>query len=272
MFQKKYYYLVSGLSNIAFDSNKNLEDYSDFLSQMEQMLDAKDYELLKLFVAEADNRNLVNLLLENGKPFDTAGNFKLADLEEFVKYPDNAPAYMQTALQKFKNKELEADFQIEKQLLLDFYQTVAETQNSFVQQWFDFQLNVRNLLAALNCRKFDLPLEDQVVQTNDLAAQLLKNKSKDFGLSKQFPEIEPILKALEQEDIVEQERQLDALAWNKAEELSAGAHFAIENILSFALRLQLAHRWKAIEGVESETIFKDLVQNLQSGYQIAESF
>jgi hypothetical protein len=272
MFERKYYYLVSGLSNVLFDSNKNLVDFSEFVEQMREMLHKDDYKLVEFFLSETDIENLINLLVANGKEFKRSGNYSEDQMSEFVKFPDDAPAYMQNAIFGYKNKEYANEFELERQLSLDFYKMVKCSKKEFISNWFNFQLNIKNIVTAINCREFELDLESQIMGTNELAEQVLKNKSKDFGLSKLFPEIDTILKAFDQDNLINQERMIDSIVWEKAGELSAMNNFSIENILTFLIRLKVAYRWKNLESAEGEEIFRELIGKLQESYELGEEF
>ena len=55
----KYYYLISGLPNIALDDSKLAYSVCEFRTEIEDMLSSKDKKLIDLFYLKYDNINLL---------------------------------------------------------------------------------------------------------------------------------------------------------------------------------------------------------------------
>ena len=51
----KYYYLISGLPNIALDDSKLAYSVCEFRTEIEDMLSSKDKKLIDLFYLKYDN-------------------------------------------------------------------------------------------------------------------------------------------------------------------------------------------------------------------------
>lgn len=272
MFKRKYYYLVSGLNNIAFEANKNIVEFQLFIDQLKELLHPKDFELVKLLIADADIENLKNLLLADEQKFNPYGNFNIEELEQFLKFPDEAPLYMQSCILKVKAKEISSEFEIERVLLVDFYNFVLAHKSKYITKWFEYQLALKNILSAINCRKYELNLETQIIPLGEVSEQLLKNKSKDFGLAKNYPFVETLTSAYDSLDILSQEKTIDQIVWDKAEELCAMDNFTVEAVLSYVLKLKIAYRWNEMESHDGQAAFKQILEKLQSGVNLSEKF
>ena len=121
-----------------------------------------------------------------------------------------------------------------------FYRNIRQTGNQFLTQWFDFDRKLRLAKVA--------HLEGKPVQ-------------------EEFPELDKTEIIFKVEDILQREKLLDHLCWNKAAELVDFDIFTIDTILSLITRLHILARWNRLDPQTGATMFRQLVNEVRGTFQ-----
>ncbi|MEA2107626.1 MAG: DUF2764 family protein, partial [Bacteroidota bacterium] len=192
MFRNYYHYFIAGLPDIFLDETEIHFSMLDFKQVLKEELFPDDYRLAQRLFLPYDNKNLLLFLQqEETRDFNQLGNFTLQDFEEeFSDDPKNIlPQYMYDFVKLYREEEETKDFEKswENKLTEMYYTYVLKTKNKFLKQWFEYNLNIKNILTGLNCRKYDIDIEKQLIGNNWVAEQMAKNSAKDFGLSVDLP-------------------------------------------------------------------------------------
>ena len=143
------------------------------------------------------------------------------------------------------------------------YEEGMRSQNAFVREWFAFNLNLNNILAAVICRKHGFDLKKAIVGEGEVQDALRTSNAKDFGLSATLPEIDDILRLSEVEDLYEREKKTDALRWKWLEEKTLFSYFEAENVFAYWLQAQMLFRWDILNKETGEQIFRDLLNDMK---------
>lgn len=266
---RSYYYLVTGLSDIRLDEKGPLPPMDGFIAGADEDLHPDDKSLLRLMQCPYDNSNLISLLLYPERPFDSRGNFTAEDLAAEIRNPSSLPAYMEAFLADYRDGKQDGTLDHEDRLAADFYDSVVEHTNPFVREWFQFDLNLRNLLAAINCRALAKTLgvqstallESSIIGDNAVADALRRSSAPDFSLATLFPAVDTIL-ALPRDDLTEFERQIDLMRMQTADDLSFLRGFKIDAVLAHAVKLNIAWRWRALDDGAGSDALDALVDSL----------
>ncbi len=133
-----------------------------------------------------------------------------------------------------------------------FYAGALSCRNSFLRQYLMWDLQVRNTKARYLNRALGRP-ED--TDTIDLPGAL------------DYDGEESVQAVLSGPDILERERGLDSLMWDKAEKLVELHLFDIDVILSFIARLNIADRWNKLDPQRGRALFKRLVDEIRQTRQ-----
>ena len=277
--QKNYYYIVASLPDLIFDSPKKAVSIIDFIEDISDLLTAEHASFLELFRLGYDNSNLVNVLDKRGKEFDVRGNFSKEKIEEEIKFPENLPCYMLQFVEAFREEKLPyPDLSVDDQLTWLFYEKLTAHKNVFLSTWFTFDLNLRNLLAGLNCRRLaeehkdtsgDFALSKTIIGSNEFADFVRKSRTPDFSLSLDYPWVEKVL-SLDRQNLVEFEKNIDTLRWDALDEMTTFTYFQIETILAFCIKLDIVERWQRLKPEVGEEKLKRLLSDLESSYTIME--
>lgn len=272
--KRNYYYLVAGLQDLSLDLHKLTFKQLAFREEIRNDLSPADYKLLELLFLPFDNANLLNLLLKSGKPHNEKGIFTQEHLEENIKEPQSLPQYMMRFITAFKSQEpVYPDMSPENELSTLFYDEMLENvSNDFLREWFAFELNVQNIMLALNARKFKAPYENQVIGTNETSESIRKSHARDFGLGNEIDYIEDLTAISRKDDIKEREQAVDDLKWKYLDEAVFFHYFTIERILAFIIKLGMIERWLYIDHDHSNEMFKKLLKELQASYKLPETF
>ena len=138
----------------------------------------------------------------------------------------------------------------DSQLNADFYNEAESGKNSFLKEYFRFDLNVRNAKVKYLNRALGRPAGTDI---------FLEREDDGFDLQK-------VNSVLESGDILSRERGLDGLMWDKIDELTTYHYFDIETILGFIARLHIVDRWLKLDAESGRRMFEKLVESVRGSY------
>lgn len=268
-----YIAFIAGLPEIAWDDRKLSLTVADFREQAKDYIRGKDEKLLELFFLPNDNAQVLRLLgkLEPDPRLQTVYPVKL--LEEEMVEPDGAiPAYLREFITDFKDEHLRYETSPENVLSWMYYDYMMVAHNPLVARYAEFSMNLKNLVAALNCRKYDREPAKEIIGDNDFAVALRTSNSKDFGLTMDYPYVEKVIALQENDNLVERERGIDLLIWNFLDEAVVFEYFSLEKVVSYLLKLMIVERWSKMDSESGRQVFMELIRKFRENFQIAEQF
>ena len=160
----------------------------------------------------------------------------------------------------------EEDFRT--QLLLE---KGMKAKRKFVRKWFEFNLNLNNVLAASVCQRHGYDPQEVIVGNNEVAQLLRKGGvAKNANLAAVLPELKDIIAVSEIADLLDRERHIDALRWQWLEEQTRFKYFQIDNVLAYYLQAEILHRWDELTREQGEQIFRALLADLKKDVKDAD--
>ncbi len=267
MFKKNYYCIISGLPELIRESRKKTKYTSaKFSEEMKELLAEEDYNILKLLYLDIDNKNLIQLLQKKETEENTSiGNYTIEELKEQIKEPTYIVDYLKEFIIQHK-EEAKKQSEQQQELLLQtlYFEYMQKQNNEFVKKWFNFELNIKNLLSAINCHKYGYPPETQLIKipNNEIYYQLIKQTPKAENLKHEIPFAEDIIKIAEKEGIKNKEIEIDKIKWNFIDENTFFHYFTIEKIAAFAIKLKISERWLKMEKEKGEKLLRKLIGNI----------
>ena len=274
-----YYCLVAGLPDVNLDDGKLNYTVENFKSELYPELSRKDQLLIDLFYLKYDNADLLRLLKDKDAVVDGGGNFSSEELLALItavregETPDSRyPLYMYQFVEQYFMLQPEEQYRADDLLAGLYYAYAMQCGTSFIASWFEFNLNVNNILAALTARKYKMDVPSVVVGATDVCAQLRTSNARDFGLTEQITYFEQIMRISEIDELVEREKKIDLLKWNWLEDEVFFHYFTIERIFVFLLRLEMIGRWISLDKEKGSELFRQLIQSLKEQVQIPEEF
>lgn len=273
MFSRNYHYLIAGLPDIIIDQTKLAVSVEDFRQELQLHLHPDDYRLLETLFLPADNRNVLNMLLKNGKKFINSGRYSIDELEEEIKEPKDVPEYLITFISHFKSSQpVYAELSWEDQLTALYYEHASKSGNDFLRSWLEFERDVRNILTALTARRHKIPAENLLIGDNPVTQGIRRSHARDFGLSGGFPFIDKLLQINENSKLLEREKAIDQLKWTCIDEFNTFNYFTVEVILGFVLKLGMVERWMKLDKKSGEEMFRRLLTDLENSYEFTKEF
>lgn len=216
-----------------------------------------DEALLTLLGETLKEKDLESLALLNMRSDDPV------ILELCAQYDDTIigqPAWWEDVREQLSEEDLRT------QVLYEYGRTHGAR---FVRDWYAFNQDVNNVLAAAICRKHGLDVRKVIVGTNEVAQILRKGLTqKDFGLGGILDNLQEILALVEINNLMEREKAMDALRFMWLEEKTRFVHFSVENVLAYWLQNKMLNRWAVLTVEEGEKVFREMVADMKKGVKL----
>ena len=271
-----YYCYIAGLPDIQIDNQKSIPAQEEILDELKQILSKGDMALLNLLRLKYDNDNLLKFLANRDAELNPLGNLTSQDWAELIELIDNSdernPArdarllkYMLDFYTTIRNEQSEEKIDFAEDFLAAlYYKYGMQCKNKFVADWFEFNLNINNILTALTCRKYGWDIKSAIVGDN-VVAETIRNSvsARDFNLKAEIDYFDALVSISETANLLDREHRIDALKWNWLEENTFFSSFSIEKVLSFWLRCELMHRWDNLSMEEGAEIFRQMINDLK---------
>ena len=272
---RNYYCLIAGLPELQPDQNKKVFSLSEFKQELEEQLHPSDVELVKLLFLPYDNQNLLQLLQKKEIDAQLPANYTAIELKEEIREPGTLEAYLGDFITEYLTDESLAETKsvmMEQKLTEAFFQHALGCKNLFLSDWFRFDLNVKNIVTALNCKKHNIKVEQQLIGNNELVQTMAKSSSKDLGIAVELPEIERIAHIFESPKLLDREKLLDRFRWDWLDQHTTFNYFSVEVVLSYVIKLTIVDRWSRLDPQTGTEMFDRLLNDIESSYQFPKEF
>ena len=230
-----YEYLIAGFEDIALSERVQTSEEA-LLELLDEHLSASDKELLALLRRKNDDEAIL-ALMEDDAVQDRKAELSLSD-EDF-----------------------------RTQLL---YEQGLKCKNKFVREWFAYNMDVNNVLAAAVAIKHDMNIQKVVVGDNEVAQELRKGGAlgKNARLAALVPDLKEVAEIAEIGNLLDREKHIDALRWQWLEDRTLFEVFNIEAVLAYYLKASILHRWDNLTVEQGEQVFRDLVADMKKGIKL----
>lgn len=274
-----YYCLVAGLPDISLDDGKLSYSVSDFKAELYPDLSAQDRKLIDLFYLKFDNTAILKLLKNKDAVIEDKGNFSAEELLQLIEAvregdtPDKKyPSYLVNFVSRYLQLSQDEFYRADDLLAALYYSYGMSSNNAFIASWFEFNLNLNNILAALAARKYKLEVSSVIVGATSICEQLRTSNARDFGLNETLEYFEALQRIADIEELVEREKKVDMLKWKWLEDESFFHYFTIERIFIFLMQLEMIERWISLDKEKGNELFRKMIQDLKNEVQIPEEF
>ena len=190
------------------------------------------------------------------------------------KYEDGQGFY--TVLEEIKEnlgeKDTEAlDFLLDgfnpKKLEANYYAIALKSPIAFVREYFRFDLNLRNAKVRYLNRVLGRP-EDL-----DIVTGMGTGEEEDLDIDGyrfkggEFEEELKVLGALESASLLDREKALDDITWEKIDSLETFHYFDLTAVLAYVAKLHIVDRWLALDEEKGRELFRKLVQEVKGTFK-----
>lgn len=247
-----YYYLLSGLPES--DEKTAPEKIEDVQQDIDELLEETDRDAFHFFLYRNDNKNLLRILRDRDGvatydevEFYRPCRFSHEDLENALAGVFELPGYMQKFLESDPKIDNEEQLrQRENRLLEMYYEAALNHRSSFVREWFQFKQDLKNIIQAINAKKYGLPLSELLIGRSDLADQLARQPLLDQSLQKLYPYLLTLQDHIENGRMTELEKEIESLLLSFAEEKSALEPFGFSSVMLRFLHFSYDYRWAGL--------------------------
>jgi len=274
-----YYCLVAGLPDLSIEESKRVYSVANFKEDIYPNLSSADKKLINLYFLKYDNQDLLKMLKRKNAVSEKKGNFTTEQLRTLIsnaKEGDTAdknfPTYLYDFLEIYIQRHEEENFMAEDYLAGCYFNYAMKCSNQFISDWFEFNLNINNLLAAYTSRKYKLEVASNIIGNTEISEIIRTSTARDFGLTGILDYFEKVQHISETDSLVEKERKIDLLKWEWMETESFFDYFSIEKIFVFLRKLEIIERWSLLDKEKGNEMFRNIIQHLKEEVKIPEDY
>lgn len=268
-----YIAFIAGLPEIAWDDRKLSLTVGEFRAQLKDYISGRDEQLVDLFFLPNDNAQVLRLLNKQEADAALTTVYPVKLLEDEIQEPDKMiPSYLREFITDFKEEHLRYEVSPENVLSWMYHDYMMKADNLLVRKYAEFSMNLKNLVAALNARKYGMNVAKEIIGNNEFAVALRTSNAKDFGLGMDYPYVEKVIALMENDNLVERERGLDLIIWNFLDEAVTFEYFSLERVISYMLRLMIVERWSRMNSESGRKVFMEMIEKFRQSFQFEEQF
>ncbi len=264
---RHYYYFIASLPQLRLDDYKEPYRVDEFVWELRENLTPVHSAYVRDVLRVYDNAHIVDCVLENQKPWVLhKGNWTFDEFKKKMPFSeDDTDVYIACFMKEFsqlkQNTRKISRVDIERVVWQMFYSKMINHDNNFIRRYFSFDLELRNVLACLNKRKFNLSHDILMrVGDNGVMDKLSSSTATDFGLSKELDYIPGLLDAFSKKDSVNIEKFTDQLRWEMIDQINSLAYFQIDVLLGYLIKLMLVERWIFLDEVTGKEGFQKVTE------------
>lgn len=236
----KYYFLASYLPEILRDDIKIRVSLGDLLEERFHIPEP-DWKEIGLVLLAKDVLVLEKLL--SGKTVSISHSlFSVEFWQDQIKSPKEGPEFVLDFLRSTDLRSVGFK-EIDRLYAGYFLHALGTTANEFVRDYFIFQQNLRNVVAALRARQKELDPSEYLMGEGEVVDILSSSTAEDFGLSLEFPWIESLIKA---ETPHERQAMVEQIQWDYLDEHAGPDPFDFRVILAYLLKLEILEKQLAL--------------------------
>ena len=146
---------------------------------------------------------------------------------------------------------------------LEFYKEALASRSTFIQEFFQFDLNVRNAkVRYLNQALGRDPQKDVL--------SLVDPDAEEQGIEVEEPEFKEAARLqgiLEGKDILARERGIDDLYWDKIDEITLFDYLNFSKVLGLVVKMMIIRRWLILDEETGRQMFKRLVDEVRGTFK-----
>jgi len=132
----------------------------------------------------------------------------------------------------------------------DFYKEALQSRCRFIKEYFNFDLAVRDAKVRYLNRALGRPAGEDIFMEAE-------------GEIEEMPRVELILS---REDILQREKDLDNLMWEKIDTITTFDYFDLDAVLAFVTKLRIISRWMVLDEENGRAMFRKLVSEVRGTF------
>lgn len=284
----QYYYFVTGLPVITIEDSKLPFTPDEFLLDAQEHITASDFKLLRWLRLPEKVIELVNVIYNKEDKLHPIDEESLIFYKEYIDHikerasEPNIPVRKEFKIfpnflhkiitELYMEEELPTYQKVRHKLLEATYEFCCKSTDDFLNQWFNFNRDMQNIIIAINGRAHNIDYVPYLIGKGELVEKLAKVHTMDFGFGKDNELFESISRIWEQNNILYREKHYDILRWKWIDDFNFFNYFNIERILGFDAQLRMLNRWLKLDPVKGKEIFESTLDTLTKSFSFPEQF
>ncbi|HKJ43724.1 MAG TPA: DUF2764 family protein [Sunxiuqinia sp.] len=242
-----YYSFITELPDLEFDPDAKFDLPDQFLAHHRDKLQPEDLELVRLLWYQKFHDKVVEFLIGELESDEPLLRFDLSvfqsEAEDFHKLPN----YLQNlVIWSESQQEQSPRMQVAQKLQTLYFEQLLGSENQFLQQWAEKELNLVNFLAARRCEILSVDKNKQLIHGNEYVDLLLEYPTAEKIVRTEFSVASQLVSILENNNYQEREFAVDKIRWNLIDEINRFEYFTVDVVLGYFQRLMLLERWTTI--------------------------
>ena len=144
----------------------------------------------------------------------------------------------------------------------EFYAKALVHSDTFVREYFRFDLNIRNAKVKYLNKALGRPADKDILSFGEDTDQRVLD-----AVEAEFEEAADLETILNSGDILSRERGIDDLMWEKISDLTTFNYFDIDAVLGFITKLNIVARWYKLDEQTGREMFKKLVDEVRGTFK-----
>lgn len=251
----KYYFLVGYLPDLQREDRKLKIGLSELIGG-DYEIHPEDMADIRLILLGRDVF-MVEKLLEGRAVSLPDAVYGLDFWQDQVRSPQEGPGFLLVFLKE--RKPGKPTPQEVNRLYGAYYEhAVSQANTPFLKRYFQFEKDLRNILAALRSRRKNGDMMDQLVGEDALTMSLAGSSLEDFGLSEDYPWIGELIATdypPRRQDLMEK------IVWDFLDEQTGNDPFHFNAILSYVIKLSILEKKLSLRQDKG----MDIVRRLEEG-------
>jgi hypothetical protein len=133
----------------------------------------------------------------------------------------------------------------------EFYSAMLRHPNTFLREFFRFDLNLRNAKVRYLNRSLGRPADKDIFLES----------------GEDFEEEGEVRSVLYGRDLLAREKGLDNLMWEKISELNTFDYFNVSALLGYIAKLKIIDRWLSLDEETGRGMFRKLVEEIRGTFK-----
>jgi hypothetical protein len=154
---------------------------------------------------------------------------------------------------------------LRRERIEELYSLCAASSCGWLRDWALFDRNLRNVIAASTARGKGRAVADSLVSLagDEIPLSLERSSAADFNLRGELDYIDRLLGALGEVNVVEKERTIDMIRWEKADSLAEGDVFGAPVLLAYLVKVAIIGRWAVLDPATGRQMYDRLVTSMK---------
>ena len=132
-----------------------------------------------------------------------------------------------------------------------FYRQIDSCNDKFLNTYYTFDRNLRNTQVLYLAKKNNLKSDGLTVG----------------DINNEFEEYKQVETILANPNILEREKLLDNLRWEKVSQITIFEYFTLDKILAFLVKMNIVERWNKSDAKTGREFFKKLVEEVRGTFK-----